>query len=122
MTIKRSIPKVAAAALTLGGGAAASGCSSDSSTVALTDVEAFCDLQTSCYGETNAYFNRCVDRYYDNVLYYYDAGCRSIIRDMLGCLGDYLYCSELSVNDFSVCGQEVDDAYYDCDFDFYYYH
>ncbi|MFW6051992.1 MAG: hypothetical protein ACODAU_12520 [Myxococcota bacterium] len=75
---KRSIPRVAAAALTLGGGAAGCGGDGDST---LAD---FCRERADCHDGSTDYARQCLADYQE-YLSYYDALCAGALRDLLAC-------------------------------------
>jgi hypothetical protein len=107
MQMKRVIPKVGAAALTLGGGVAAAGCSSDA-------VNAYCNHIADCYGYGSAYVRNCRD-YHDDLLYaasYYSSRCERSIRRLLRCETS-LSCRQLR-DAYYYCADEYDDVDFYC--------
>jgi hypothetical protein len=117
MGFKRVIPKVGVAALTLGGGAAAFGCSSDDATGSQDPVESFCNKLAECgdIDDTTAAFNECVEgreSYIADEASYYGEECERAIRQALACVGG-LSCHDLLTysDDFEEC---FEDVYQEC--------
>jgi hypothetical protein len=112
MQMKRVIPKVGAAALTLGGGVAAAGCGSGD------PVAAYCNTIADCYGYGRAYVDRCI-RDYDYLLeeyaYYYGRACERSIRRLMRCEAS-LTCYDFIYFPDYYCGLESDDVRYYCGF------
>lgn len=122
MALKKSIPRVATAALTLGGAAAGCGGDGGDDVIVVTGEEDWCNAIGICYGWTNNQYLDCVYDYQDYVLSYYSAYCQSVIRDMWFCFTDYVSCGELAGANYSDCSPEIYDAYYLCYYEFYYYY
>jgi hypothetical protein len=112
MQMKRVIPKVGAAALTLGGGAvAAAGCSSGDA------VSAFCNKLADCYGYGRAYVDRCIrenDRRWAEYASYYGPACERSIRRALRC-ASRLTCREIDYS-YYYCRIEYRDIDFYCDY------
>lgn len=119
MIFKRRIPKVAVAAFTMGGTAAATGCGDSD------PVEKACKTFVRCaeinYGYTYYDVDECIADYDSYLSYIDDADCEHAARRLLGCLGG-LSCSQL-YNDAEdvLCASEYDQFYDDCYFLYYYY-
>lgn len=124
MIHKRSIPRMATAALTLGGAVTGAGCESGSiGSPGGSAVEAFCRHLIDCYAgsyryaDSEEYLEYLVDtcaRGYNQFLSYYDAMCRRGIRETLHCFSRRVSCEEWYEDDFSDCYGEIDYEYAQC--------
>ncbi|MFW6051993.1 MAG: hypothetical protein ACODAU_12525 [Myxococcota bacterium] len=117
MALKRTIPRVTTAALTLGG--AAAGCGGDSIP---RDIAEWCDVRTYCLGQGSAAQRACEDDndyLLEDSEYYYGTVCGNALLDMWQCLSA-LSCGEIYDYDYYYCYPEIDAAEDYCYLDFEY--
>jgi hypothetical protein len=118
MKIKRAIPRVAVASLTLGGsaGAAVVGCGGGGSDE--QRIENFCQHMAECYGYGASYVRQCTEDM-EQYFAYYSSSCQRAIRRAMSCIGS-LSCGALQDGQaFYSCYDEWMGIYDNCYFDYY---